>query len=357
MWIWESDAQAIAEAQKELDDYNNQKAIDAIDAEIQAWQDYKKSWDNIPSDFEDMQNALIAQQILGKDAEADILNQRMDAFNNFKAGYLKVLQDIEDASKRSAEVQKQLQMAPTTVPTTTSGGSGSGGGGSRGGGGSTITPQTPPPPTVTTAKTEFLNYAKSNAYGKYWFKAAEVIRGVYSDVAQPNTKYYTYDPKTRTMSFAGTLAKKFQYNKSFGNPSAKQVANNMIAETKRPTNYSGTVKAYTKASGSPFIGRSGIYNVDENGKELAIHNPARGRYTFLQHGDGILNAGLTRNIMAFASNPDLAIYNALGHILASAGTTTNNNQSQIIHIGNISLPNVENANQFIKQLQLISQNH
>jgi hypothetical protein len=128
---------------------------------------------------------------------------------------------------------------------------------------------------------------------------------------------------------------------------------------KAPTTPTGAPRGYVAnvASGSPFINRSGLYNINENGAELGIHKPARGSYTFLTHGDGILNAGLTRNIMALAQNPELAIHNVLGHILASGNNTTTNAQSQIITIQNVNLPNVNNATQFVKQLQLISQNH
>lgn len=350
-----ADEQAIQEAQKEIDDYNTQKAIDAIDDEIKAWQDYKKTWDNIPSDFEKMQNALIAQEILGKDAEADILNKRIDTFNDFKAGYLQILQDIEDATKRSNEKIKELNLEATTnyVPDTSgSGGSGGGyGGGGYGGGGNTSGSTTVAKPANPY---NFVEFKKDPFLKGYWLEEASLIKGTRGNyVAQKGVRFYNYDTSKNTMTVAGLLKQQHQYDRDAVNKKYVPLSN---VYRNAPTQ-GGMNTLQTRASGSPFINRSGIYNINENGAELGIHNPARGSYTFLTHGDGILNAGLTRNIMALAQNPELAIRNVLGHILASGNNTTTNAQSQIITIQNVNLPNVNNATQFVKQLQLISQNH
>ena len=248
-WIWESDAEAIADAQKELDDYRADMAVDEIDKQIDAWEEYKKQWDDVAKNFEIAQNKIVASETLGYDIENQILAQRLDIWNNWQAQYIKILQQIENATtqfnnNQAAQFQNSLDLAQSTNPT------------------------------------------------------------------------YT------------------------------------------PTTSSTTVRGATyAASGSPYVGKGGLTNVDEHGKELIIRKPAQGRYTFLQHGDGILNASLTRNIMALANNPELAIRNVLGHILANGTEAINNAQTQIVNISNITLPNVENATQFVRQLQLISQNH
>ena len=375
-WLWMADEEAVAEAQKELDDYNTQKAIDAIDDEIQAWKDYKKTWDDIPSDFEKMSRALEAQQLLGADSEAKILNQRIDVFNDFKAGYLKILQEIEDATAQSAKKQQELQLQMTTTPVNTTGGTGngtgtgkgSGNGGNSGNGTNNGTNNG----TATGSKPKAIDpFSYYNIYGldssgklktNIWIDGHDVIidaNGNYRGKKGGYAFHSTNFPNPRPDSFYGMVRLPADV---VGGKIAVARENGMDLPyyDNKPT---GTVdkpsgKGYgTKASGSPFINRSGMYNINENGAELGIHNPARGSYTYLTHGDGILNAGLTRNIMALASNPELAITNVLGRILAQGTKGTTNTQSQIINISNINLPNVSNANQFVKQLQLISQNH
>lgn len=349
MWIWVADEEAIAEAQKELDDYNTQKAIDAIDDEIQAWKDYKKTWDDIPSDFEKMTRALNAQEILGANAEADILNKRIDTFNDFKAGYLKILQDIEDATAQSAKKQQELQLQMTTnaLDSANNGGSGNNGGSKNR---RQIPPNPTPTPDVATPIIQPIEFARFR--GEDWVKFADIGYNDTNFMVVKGTPYYSYDPKTGIMSYKGTST-------GYAGDHILNHLDIMPSNIREAVGGGGGGKAtlQTKASGSPFINRSGLYNINENGAELGIHNPARGSYTFLTHGDGILNAGLTRNIMALAQNPELAIRNVLGHILASGNNTTTNAQSQIINIQNVNLPNVNNATQFVKQLQLISQNH
>ena len=247
MWVWESDAKAVADAQKELDDFKTDQAIEEIDKQIDGWEEYKKKWDDVSKDFETSQNKLIATALLGNDLESQILAQRLDIWKTWQKDYVKILQEIENATSQynnnqAAQYQNALGLRQTTNPT---------------------------------------------------------------------------------------------YN----------------LQTKRGVTVNG------HASGSPFIGRGQWSTVDEHGTELLIRNPAQGRYTFLQHGDGVLNASLTRRIMDFANNPDLAIFNSLGRIMSKAKLNTANGGNQIINISNINLPNVTNANQFVKQLQLISQNH
>lgn len=65
----------------------------------------------------------------------------------------------------------------------------------------------------------------------------------------------------------------------------------------------GNIKG-KKASGSRSIKQSGRYNVDERGPELLVRQPASGRYTYLETGDGVVPADITSRLFDMGGNPD-----------------------------------------------------
>lgn len=336
-WVWTQDKQAIEEAQKELDEYNSKKAIDEIDKQIDAiqdeidkWGEWLKKWQNIPKEFEDGQNAITAASVLGANAEKDILNQRQKTLDNFKKNYLKTLQDIANA-------QKGIGAPTVSTSSGSSSSSGSSGGSSGGstGGGLSVSPTAPSP-----KKPEMVTFKKD--------RRSSANQGDVQ-IKSSHGKNYVYDAK-----------KQLYY------PFDKMVDN--TGKTTGKATEQGSYYVYTflkssgvkypyqaKASGSPFIGRGGLTNINENGNELIVRNPTRGSYTYLEHGDGVLNAGLTRRIMDFASNPTMAVSDILAKMF-NASNTNNTDNSKVINIGTVNLPNVNNTAQFIKELQLMTRN-
>jgi hypothetical protein len=59
-----------------------------------------------------------------------------------------------------------------------------------------------------------------------------------------------------------------------------------------------------KASGDKKIKHSGTYNVDEVGPEMLVRQPASGRYTYLETGDGVIPADITSRLFEMGGNPD-----------------------------------------------------
>lgn len=66
----------------------------ALDAEIKGWEDYKDQWDDIADAYENSQNAMIANELLGANAEANILQQRLDILQNFASQYTNILSQL-----------------------------------------------------------------------------------------------------------------------------------------------------------------------------------------------------------------------------------------------------------------------
>lgn len=113
------DTEAIAEAQAQLDAYNREEALrketenlnkqkenalKAIDEQIKGWNKYREQWEKITTDYQEQQDKLIAQQVLGIDLEQKNWQTRLtnvqdfvDKYNNIlsqlDAGYPKKLED------------------------------------------------------------------------------------------------------------------------------------------------------------------------------------------------------------------------------------------------------------------------
>ena len=89
----------------------------------------------------------------------------------------------------------------------------------------------------------------------------------------------------------------------------KEIADNTKNNTSSGTSSSsegvviGNIKG-KKAAGSRSIKQSGRYNVDERGPELLVRQPASGRYTYLETGDGVVPADITSRLFDMGGNPD-----------------------------------------------------
>lgn len=88
------------------------------------------------------------------------------------------------------------------------------------------------------------------------------------------------------------------------------------------------------ASGTKSVPYSSVFNVDEKGPELLLKRPAQGRYTYLEAGDGVVPADMTKNIFAMAKNPEEWFRKQL-RANSIAQTTMGGGTSSIVTIGDI----------------------
>jgi TP901 family phage tail tape measure protein len=116
------DIEAVSKAQENVDSIDREQTLKAqtkalqnakdqqlaaLDAEIKGWQDYKDKWANIADAYSDSQDELIAKQILGANAEADILARRLDVLEAFASQY-KAIQAQLDSTSSTEMVKKQV---------------------------------------------------------------------------------------------------------------------------------------------------------------------------------------------------------------------------------------------------------
>lgn len=135
-WVWEADQEAIKEAQEALDEFNKEQELDAlekqkdeaiknIEDQIDAWEKYKESWENVADDYETQQARMTLAQQLGADAEAKILQQRLDVLEDYKSKYLATMKEITNLENTPSDKLNRYNTPKDT--NTTNGNSGSGG--------------------------------------------------------------------------------------------------------------------------------------------------------------------------------------------------------------------------------------
>lgn len=137
-WVWEADQEAIKEAQEALDEFNKEQELDAlekqkdeaiknIEDQIDAWEKYKESWENVADDYETQQARMTLAQQLGADAEAKILQQRLDVLEDYKSKYLATMKEITNLENTPSD---KLNGYNTPKDTNTTNGNSSSGGSS-----------------------------------------------------------------------------------------------------------------------------------------------------------------------------------------------------------------------------------
>lgn len=130
------DVEAIASAQAELDAYERDKALQeevknletlkeqalaSIDEQIEGWEKYKEQWESVTTQYQEQQDKLLAEQLLGIDTEKKNWETRLANAQSFVDRYNSILSQLNSGIGR----------APSS---STGGGSSSGSGGSSSGG-------------------------------------------------------------------------------------------------------------------------------------------------------------------------------------------------------------------------------
>ncbi len=134
-WVWEADQEAIREAQEALDEFNKEQELDAlekqkdeaiknIEDQIDAWEKYKESWENVADDYETQQARITLAQQLGADAEAKILQKRLDVLEDYKSKYLATMKEIADLENTPSDKLNGYNTPKDTNTTNGNGGSG-----------------------------------------------------------------------------------------------------------------------------------------------------------------------------------------------------------------------------------------
>lgn len=94
-----------------------------------------------------------------------------------------------------------------------------------------------------------------------------------------------------------------------------------------------------KASGDKKIKQGGTYNVDEAGPEMLVRQPASGRYTYLETGDGVVPADITSRLFEMGGNPDKWFSDQLAKNGSASMVQSRSSGSISLSIGDVNVNN------------------
>lgn len=286
------DIDAVAAAQTKLDEYNRKKILKDQKAAIESRRKMELAA------YQERKNLL--------DKEIKTLqNYSSDVYNE----YDNMLNNLQSQLDRKKELVDEWSNATPTTPSGTTGGSTDG---SSSGG--THSPTSPTPNQIYQAKKISAAYpsqayntnhndrystAETKELQKFYGTAADGIWGINSYTAAGN----------RNISTAWALYQKIKNSYS------------SFAEFKHARGYAlGTLRA-----------SGGVHMVGEQGPELRV----------LNQGDGVIPAKQTQRLWQFANDPAKFLNN-----VSNGGS-----RSEIINVGNVTLPNVTDAEGFVAGLK------
>lgn len=94
-----------------------------------------------------------------------------------------------------------------------------------------------------------------------------------------------------------------------------------------------------KASGDKKIKHGGTYNVDEAGPEMLVRQPASGRYTYLETGDGVVPADITSRLFEMGGNPDKWFSDQLAKNSSASMVQSRSSGGISLSIGDVNVNN------------------
>nr|DAL14025.1 MAG TPA_asm: minor tail protein [Caudoviricetes sp.] len=342
-WVYVSNAQKVAEAQKALDEFDKERERDAarekIEKEIASIEEVIKNYQKQQDAYDDLiaeQNRALErweiENKLGMTIEQAVLQGRLDNFENFKNNYIAAINEMIAALERLNNAQ---DIAEGTVKTPQSAGYELG---------SKIS-------DIASGIAGALNKAEKNksavdAYNKNILAKVEKLqqsgKDVYLSKGDDNKLHYSTKSASKANKLAGGANNAVKVSSK--TPVQYTTSSGKTITTKPKS--TGKGKSKGKASGAHSLPTDAMYRINELGDELLI--PPTGNLAYLTKGTGVIPAHLTDNLM------DLGRYNmsqwakVIGN--ASAGNTTD---SHDIIIQNMTVKS-DNANDFVRQLQNLS---
>lgn len=372
-FVYEVDAEKVKEAQEALSAYKRKKEYEerkkqleeslkneieyieklrkaqteALEEEKKRWEEYKKGWSELTDEYEFQQNKLLADQMFGAQQENATWEVRLANLRSFVSQYNSLMGSLSGG-----------------------GGGGGGGGGSR------------PQPGEWAGVGEGYKDNKeawadiTNAYNPLWEKDVdyaaaleeamsrgagyEEIRGI---IGARNAKIKELGLEGQVESskdlwerlkkergddegYSGGVKPSKKDDKPSGSSGLTQKERNELqselmrledeidkdpnnaALKKRADAIAKQLGVQAQYAGGTLSARGGLAMVGEKGAELRV----------LNQGDGIIPADITRNLMKIGANPKWFAQQS------GAGNT-------ILNVANVSLPSVQNAQQFVDGLK------
>lgn len=308
--------------EKELADLEDKKdkAKENYDQQIADLEEYEKQVEKYYDDqiqkiedylnqYEDLQGQKLAKDLLGIDTEKDNWATSLKNLEAYVNEYNKILAQLDtlDGKKRTA----------TTVST---------GGASFSGGSNTIFDQKKPK-----------GYTVFKVYGSYDNK---------KQADSQTTAMKRTNPKVYTTEYNG----QYVVAEDVGKYVNYGMASNAIGALQKNSRHKqyGYLPYYAKGISEVKDNQFAITGENPN-KELVIGSKLNGSLTKLSKGSGVVNAKSTKTLAGLINSLGGLALNSLGE--PNLNEASSHNQSTSISIGNISLPNVTNGQDFVDFMQ------
>lgn len=115
-YIYDTDNEAIRDAQKDLDDITNEELINSLQKEqdkiqesIDILEKYKEKWNEIPDAWDKAVSEQLAIELWGREYEKLILMNRTSDIENFKTKYLKIQSQINDNEQLIKSYEEKVE--------------------------------------------------------------------------------------------------------------------------------------------------------------------------------------------------------------------------------------------------------
>lgn len=115
-YIYDTDNEAIRDAQKDLDDITNEELINSLQKEqdkiqesIDILEKYKEKWNEIPDAWDKAVSEQLAIELWGQEYEKFILMNRTSDIENFKTKYLKIQSQINDNEQLIKSYEEKVE--------------------------------------------------------------------------------------------------------------------------------------------------------------------------------------------------------------------------------------------------------
>ena len=115
-YIYDTDNEAIRDAQKDLDDITNEELINSLQKEqdkiqesIDILEKYKEKWNEIPDAWDKAVSEQLAIELWGQEYEKLIFMNRTSDIENFKTKYLKIQSQINDNEQLIKSYEEKVE--------------------------------------------------------------------------------------------------------------------------------------------------------------------------------------------------------------------------------------------------------
>ena len=337
------DVEAIASAQAELDAYERDEALRkevenletlkdqalaSIDEQIEGWEKYKEEWEGVTTQYQEQQDKLLAEQVLGIEMEQSNWETRLANVQSFVDQYNSILSQLDSGVSTGANASNGSSRSSGSAGATPIGG------------GLSYDPKTRKFYDIagnvvsgvsTVALTDEQRAAKLAAEEAYELQHTKDIGGFLDDEG-----YATADDGKTKIKYTSNASGGSKYSvKSASMERRTDLAGQVVKVGRETITYDGNGYAVSKkidhnASGT-LSASGGLSLVGERGPELRV----------LNSGDGIIPADATRNLWDWATYSPKDFMGSMG-------------SDNIFHIGNIALPNVTDAKSFVNGLKQLA---